>query len=76
MSQIFLKNDSPFYENQDILSLVLMIEEALEASHDDWDALWVGRNYKRDLNNPNYASQAHEAIVKYNSGHVGNGGVI
>ena len=46
-------------------------EEASEACHDDWDSLWVDKNYKRDLTNANYATNAHEAIIKYNSGHIG-----
>ena len=45
-------------------------EEASEAAHYDFEKLWVGRGYKRDIGHPEYASNAEEALVKYNSGHI------
>ena len=45
-------------------------EEVVEAAHYDWDKVWIGRGYKRDIGHPEYASNAKEGITKYNSGHI------
>ena len=45
-------------------------EQASESVHHDWDELWIGNKYKRQIGDDDYDSQLKKCGVTYNSRHM------
>ena len=45
-------------------------EQASESVHYDWDNLWTGNKYKRELKDKNHDTQLKKCGVTYNSRHM------
>ena len=45
-------------------------EQSSESVHHDWDALWVGNKYKRELKDKDYDSQLKKCGTTYNARHM------